>query len=191
MSVNQAPRSLAEARPRRRGLGRHHHPDRSGTALIGRPPGVSPRSNGAAVPARRRGPVGDVRHARLASFRFRSSSQPVKPPVLRRARASSQRQCATERPPTKATFHPAELDLLSSDEAGRLSSSGRRYLPEPGRHVREPGRPGQRSLQGHRQPGAGADNRYVSKRDTDYELWNRLVGQGREPEIERPETAEE
>ncbi len=38
---------------------------------------------------------------------------------------------------------------------------------------------------------AGADNSYVSKRDTDYELWNRLVGQGREPEIERPETAEE
>jgi len=36
---------------------------------------------------------------------------------------------------------------------------------------------------------AGPDNSYVSKRDTDYELWNGLVGQGREPEIERPETA--
>ncbi|CAN5744674.1 hypothetical protein BH18ACT2_BH18ACT2_14670 [soil metagenome] len=33
---------------------------------------------------------------------------------------------------------------------------------------------------------AGADNRYVAKRDTDHELWNRLVGQGTEPEIERP-----
>ena len=28
-------------------------------------------------------------------------------------------------------------------------------------------------------------NRYVAKRDTDYELWNRLVGD-REPEVERP-----
>ncbi|CAN5267302.1 hypothetical protein BH18ACT4_BH18ACT4_09380 [soil metagenome] len=33
---------------------------------------------------------------------------------------------------------------------------------------------------------AGLSNRYVAKRDTDYELWNRLVGQGREPDIERP-----
>lgn len=33
----------------------------------------------------------------------------------------------------------------------------------------------------------GPDNRYVAKRDTDYELWNRLVGQGREADIERPE----
>lgn len=36
---------------------------------------------------------------------------------------------------------------------------------------------------------AGADNSYVAKRDTDHELWNRLVGQGREPEIERPASA--
>ena len=33
---------------------------------------------------------------------------------------------------------------------------------------------------------AAPENRYVAKRDTDHELWNRLVGQGREPEIERP-----
>ena len=33
---------------------------------------------------------------------------------------------------------------------------------------------------------AGADNRYVAKRDTDYNLWNRLVGDDREAEIERP-----
>ncbi len=36
---------------------------------------------------------------------------------------------------------------------------------------------------------AGPDNRYVAKRDTDYELWNRLVGQGQEPDIERPSTS--
>ena len=33
---------------------------------------------------------------------------------------------------------------------------------------------------------AGPENRYVAKRDTDYELWERLVGQGREAEVERP-----
>ena len=33
---------------------------------------------------------------------------------------------------------------------------------------------------------AGDANRYVAKRDTDYEMWDRLVGQGREPDIERP-----
>ncbi len=31
-------------------------------------------------------------------------------------------------------------------------------------------------------------SRIVAKRDTDYELWNRLVGQGREPTVERPES---
>lgn len=36
---------------------------------------------------------------------------------------------------------------------------------------------------------AGPDNSYVAKRDTDYELWNRLVGQGNEPEVERPSSA--
>lgn len=35
---------------------------------------------------------------------------------------------------------------------------------------------------------AGAGQRIVAKRDTDYELWNRLVGQGREPVVERPES---
>ncbi|MDQ2726128.1 MAG: hypothetical protein M3Y36_11640, partial [Actinomycetota bacterium] len=34
---------------------------------------------------------------------------------------------------------------------------------------------------------AGAGNRYVAKRDTDYEIWDRLVGQGRVPDVERPE----
>jgi len=29
-------------------------------------------------------------------------------------------------------------------------------------------------------------NRYIAKRDTDYELWNRLVGEDGDPEIERP-----
>jgi hypothetical protein len=33
---------------------------------------------------------------------------------------------------------------------------------------------------------AGAHNRYVAKKDVDYELWNRLAGDDRTPEIERP-----
>ncbi len=33
---------------------------------------------------------------------------------------------------------------------------------------------------------AGDDNRYVAKRDTDYEMWDRLVGQGRTAAVERP-----
>lgn len=35
---------------------------------------------------------------------------------------------------------------------------------------------------------AGVDHRYIAKRDTDHELWNRLVGRGIDPEIERPPT---
>jgi hypothetical protein len=37
---------------------------------------------------------------------------------------------------------------------------------------------------------ADADHRYVAKRDTDYELWNQLVGQGRAVEIEHPKPAD-
>ena len=34
-------------------------------------------------------------------------------------------------------------------------------------------------------------DRYVAKRDTDYELWNRLVGEDGDPEIERPSDRQE
>lgn len=40
-----------------------------------------------------------------------------------------------------------------------------------------------KALGGHQ---ATRDDRYIAKRDTDYELWNRLAGQDAEPEIERP-----
>ncbi len=33
---------------------------------------------------------------------------------------------------------------------------------------------------------AESGNRYVAKKDTDYELWNELVGEDREPAVERP-----
>jgi hypothetical protein len=38
---------------------------------------------------------------------------------------------------------------------------------------------------------ATEDNCYVAKRDTDYELWNRLVGQDSDPDIERPNESDE
>ncbi len=41
-----------------------------------------------------------------------------------------------------------------------------------------------KALGGHE---AAATDRYIAKRDTEYELWNRLVGDDREPEIERPD----
>jgi hypothetical protein len=44
-----------------------------------------------------------------------------------------------------------------------------------------------KALGGHE---ATAGNRYVAKRDTDYELWNRLVGQDDDPEVERPTESE-
>lgn len=40
-----------------------------------------------------------------------------------------------------------------------------------------------KALGGHE---ATKGDRFVAKRDTDYELWNRLVGDDHEPEIERP-----
>ena len=40
-----------------------------------------------------------------------------------------------------------------------------------------------KALGGHE---ATQNERYVAKRDTDYELWNRLVGDDSDPEIERP-----
>jgi hypothetical protein len=41
-----------------------------------------------------------------------------------------------------------------------------------------------KALGGHE---ATTSDRYVAKRDTDYELWNRLVGDDHDPEIERPD----
>jgi hypothetical protein len=40
-----------------------------------------------------------------------------------------------------------------------------------------------KALGGHE---ASDENRYIAKRDTDYELWNRLVGEDSDPEVERP-----
>jgi hypothetical protein len=76
---------------------------------------------------------------------------------------------------------------LTSDELSRLQ------ILEPGTRLEQGGtyvdlnRLGEgpfKALGGH---DATEGDRYVAKRDTDYELWNRLVGEDREPDIERPD----
>lgn len=79
------------------------------------------------------------------------------------------------------------LGMLSSDELARLSvlTLGAQ-LNQGGTYVDLNDLPsGPFKAIGSQE--AGPDNSYVSKRDTDHELWNRLVGQGHEPQIERPE----
>ena len=79
-----------------------------------------------------------------------------------------------------------KLDALSADEIARLAvlepgtrlDQGATYLD-----LNDIGRGPFKALGGHE---ARAHNRYVAKRDTDYELWNRLVGDDAEPRVERP-----
>ncbi len=79
------------------------------------------------------------------------------------------------------------LPALTTDELSRLQ------VLDPGTRLEQGGtyvdlnRLGDgpfKALGGHE---ATEGNRYVAKRDTDYELWNRLVGEDRDPEIERPD----
>ncbi|MGI9034201.1 MAG: hypothetical protein ACR2HY_11135 [Acidimicrobiales bacterium] len=84
----------------------------------------------------------------------------------------------------------AKLDTLSSDELTRLSVlTAGTQLNQGGTYV-DLNNLARGPFKAIASMEAGPDNSYVAKRDTDYELWNRLVGQGRETEIERPETAE-
>ena len=75
---------------------------------------------------------------------------------------------------------------LTSDELSRLQ------VLEPGTRLEQGGtyvdlnRLSEgpfKALGGHE---ATDHERYIAKRDTDYELWNRLVGEDGDPEIERP-----
>jgi len=72
----------------------------------------------------------------------------------------------------------AELSRLSILEPGARLEQGGTYIDLNNLEVGP-----FKALGGHQ---ASARNRYVAKRDTDFEVWNRLVGQHREPEIERP-----
>ncbi len=79
-----------------------------------------------------------------------------------------------------------QLGELTNDELARLA------VLEPGTRLEQGGayldlnrlEDGPfKALGGHE---AARDDRLIAKRDTDYELWNRLVGDDREAEIERP-----
>jgi hypothetical protein len=80
----------------------------------------------------------------------------------------------------------ARVPELSNDELSRLQ------VLEPGTRLEQGGtyidlnRLSEgpfKALGGHE---ATERDRYVAKRDTDYELWNRLAGEDGDPEIERP-----
>lgn len=81
-------------------------------------------------------------------------------------------------------------DRLSADEFARLT------ILEPGTRLEQggtyldlddPARGPFKAIGGQE---AGHRNRYVAKRDTDYELWNRLVGD-REVDVQRPPAVED
>ena len=87
------------------------------------------------------------------------------------------------------------LPQLSQEELARLP------ILQPGTHLEQggvyfdlnaPDRGPFKALGGQE---AGSGNRYIAKRDVDYELWNRVVEQDRgvatEPRIEHPHSASE
>ena len=76
----------------------------------------------------------------------------------------------------------AELARLSVLEAGTALDQGGTYVD-----LNELGRGPFKAIGGQE---AAKEHRYVAKRDTDYELWNRLVGRDAEVEVERPAGAE-
>ena len=73
---------------------------------------------------------------------------------------------------------PDELARLSVLETGTRLEQGATYLD-----LNDIRRGPFKALGGRE---AGEQNRYVAKRDTDYELWNRLVADDTEPRVERP-----
>ena len=82
------------------------------------------------------------------------------------------------------------LTELTGDELSRLEVLEPDTRLEQGGTYVDLNRPSDgpfKAIGGHE---ATEDYRYVAKRDTDYELWNRLVGQDGDPEIERPNESE-
>lgn len=79
-----------------------------------------------------------------------------------------------------------KLDMLSGEELNRLAvleagaslDQGAVYLD-----LNDMGRGPYKAIGGTE---VGRSDRIVAKRDIDYELWNRLVGQDEETEVERP-----
>ena len=144
--------------------------------------------------ADRGGPTG--RHAETHDVRREEVTNPVGPQTddptfadqLAPVETGPRGGHAMESDPAVAdkTLHE-RLSSFTSDELARLA------VLEPGTRLEQGGvyldlnrldaGPFQ-ALGGHE---ATTSNRFVAKRDTDYELWNRLAGQDAEPEIERPD----
>lgn len=80
-------------------------------------------------------------------------------------------------------------DQLTPDELARLSVLTEGTALEQGGVYLDLNDPNGAPFKALGSQEAGAANRYVAKRDLDHELWNKLATD-REPEIERPETAD-
>lgn len=144
--------------------------------------------------ADRGGPAG--RHAETHDVQREALTNPTGPPPIDESFAE---QLAPDTSAGEPGGHAAEsmpaaddkalhgrLSMLDADELARLSvlESGAR-LDQGGTYfdLNDPERGPFKAIGGQE---AGPTERYVAKRDTDHELWNRLVGQGREAEVMRP-----
>ena len=126
---------------------------------------------------------------RLGTAGPRASDQPSAAELAQRAAVVEPGSHADESRPAvdDKSLHEL-LPELADDELGRLTvleagtalEQGGTYLD-----LNDLARGPFKAIGGQ---AAGPGNRYVAKRDTDYELWNRLAGQHREPDVERPAT---
>jgi hypothetical protein len=140
----------------------------------------------------RGGPEG--RQAETHDVRREQLTNPVDPQSEDSSFANQLAPVATPPGGHAAESAPATDDKVVHNRLPELTSDELSRLPilEPGTRLEQGGmyldlnRLGEgpfKALGGHE---ATEGDRYVAKRDTDYELWNRLVGEDRDPEIERP-----
>lgn len=79
-----------------------------------------------------------------------------------------------------------QLDMLEGDELARLTVLQAGAKLEQGSVYLDLGDLERGPFKAIGGQEVGPSDRYVAKKETDYELWNRLVGQDREAELERP-----
>ena len=150
-------------------------------------PGGSPRPTGEGGAASRDPETQDMRRALRGTTGLTSVDAPSAQELVGRAMTTGPRGHADESTPAAddkvlheqlPELDAAELARLSVLEPGTQLEQGSTYLD-----LNDRGRGPFKAIGGQQaEPG----NRYIAKRDTDYELWNRLAGQHREAEVERP-----
>lgn len=138
-------------------------------------------------PAGRHAETHDVRREQLTNPKgpdrseddFAADLAPDDTPDGRAGHADRSRSAADDKrlPGRLQTLDPQELARLTVLKLGTRLEQGSVYLD-----LDDLERGPFKALAGQE---ATRGNRYVSKRDTDYELWNRLAGH-REAEVERP-----